>query len=410
MRGLLRRGNDREFAVELTVHRLNNIPVTHRMMFIHWRLARRDSGSPYYGFTDARPVEAGNCVTWEARVGFTAKISSDPTDSDGKTLSKTPLQLQLRSEKKQRFRIGVPSYNPEGVVELDLAEVAASGSLNRHILVQDSLLNATLHVSLNMRCIAGDKNFRVRESHNSVVNGNNSPTTVQASPAMSNSSLATAKSPLVSASNLNMPTRGNSMISQYSYQSTRNTFAPSGTLDTHSPAVSSPNLNIHGVAPGTGTGGGGGNVGIARSSSHQRMQQPILQYAASSTRSGDHTGQGTDAEDSIGHGDGMGNGYGNGQAQDDDYYYVPDPHIVQWPVYEKMFYARMRDDWPDYVVESRDDPNVIVDDIFEKICKEDGIKLPRVHVNSSSNGISHPKDDSNLSREQSTSSESSRRK
>lgn len=324
IRGLLRRGTDREFNVELTVHRLNNIPVTHRMMFIHWRLSRRDAGSPYYGFTDARPVEAGNCVTWEARIEFTAKISSDSRDSSGKTIMRTPVQLQLRSEKKAaRLRIGVPSYNPEGVVELDLAEVAVLGSLDKHFLVQDSLLNATLHVSVKMHRVNGNPDFHL---------GENSPLYAQSTKASGTGSANTSASTVIPR---NMQ-----------------------------PSASEPNLpNLLKAIESSRAPGASG--GLSRSGSFRGIQQPILTNAnANSTRS--------DAPTVLT----MGENFEDERVlnnEEDEVYHVPEPHEVQWPVYEQMFYERIRDSWPDYVVVSKVDPQTLVDDIFQKVCKEDGV-------------------------------------
>lgn len=335
MRRLLRRSADREFAVEVTIHKLNSIPVTHRMMFIHWRLASRNAGSPWNGFTDARPVEPNNTVTWNALVQFNARLASDSSDSSGQILSNTPLQLQLRSERRSRLRIGVPSYNPEGIVTVDLAEVATSvgSTINRNFLVQESKLNATLHLSIKLKQISGDTTFRTREIVSQSTGG---------SPAHSQGALITSKS-VISTTNNNasisapqlLITRGNSGLRNF------------GSINS---SIALAN---------------GNNPGLTKSSSFQR-QPNLTGYATSSTRSdlppdllGIEEVPGTLVDD------------------DEEWYFVPDPHVVQWPVYEQLFYENIREKWPDWVVNSRRDPEKDAEALVASVCAEDGIRIPR---------------------------------
>lgn len=150
-----RKTPERVFRVHLTVHQLDSIPALHRLLYIQWR-ARR--ATPTDGRTPSQPVQKGNLVRWDHAIIFDVAIPSDP--SDPTVLMPSPLTLHLRSERRTRW-VGTP-YQAEGLVELDLSEVAAVGSLSKNYLVQKSLLNTTLKVSIRVLHQSGDKIFRTR--------------------------------------------------------------------------------------------------------------------------------------------------------------------------------------------------------------------------------------------------------
>lgn len=355
MRGLLRRAAEREFAVELTVHRLNSIPVTHRMMFIHWRLARRDAGTgaAHYGFTESRPVEPGNAVTWEAHVDFNARISADPADADALTLQRTPLQLQLRSER--RSRIGVPSYNPEGVVEIDLADVAAAGTLNKHFLVQESLLNATLHVSLRMRQISGDKVFRTRNTLLPLPD----PATVPADvPAPPPGIVATVSSttavPAIGPAPLPPGVSDSSLMSSLPPSTSTRTLMGLRSLDSRAQVT---------LADRTRSSANG----LSRAGSFSRPPS-LGAYSHMSSRSADISSLALAAADAA--------ALDRTENEDATADAIKDPEAVQAALYEDLFYQRLRDEWPSYIEESRQSPEKLVEEIYSRICAQDGIKHP----------------------------------
>lgn len=156
MRARFRKGPERVFRVQLVVHRLNSIPVIHRLLHVHWR-ARY--AHPPDGTTDAKAVEPGNVINWNSTINFTITVPSDP--SDPALLLPTPLALQLRSERRARW-LGALTYDNEGVVQLDLSELASIGFISRNFLVQNSLLNTTLKLSIRITHQSGDKIFRTR--------------------------------------------------------------------------------------------------------------------------------------------------------------------------------------------------------------------------------------------------------
>lgn len=348
MRALLRRGGEREFDVDLTVHRLNSIPVTHRMMFIHWRLARRDAASAaHYGFTESKPVEPGNVVTWESPIAFTARIGADPGDADALTLQKTVLQLQVRSER--RSRIGVPSYNPEGVVEIDLADVAALGSLDKNFLVQESLLNATLHVSVRMRQISGDKVFRTRAA---ALAGTATPL----QPSASTDTLSVGAG--VSAAATTSAPAGASDASLVSLAgASARTLKTIRSVDSRQDRrVAPPSMNT--LPP------------LARTGSFARPPSSVA-YSLTSGRSGD--GLMTDVLMAMPSTAAVGT-VRRVESEEAAADAIPDPESVQARVYEQLFYERLRDEWPEGVKSSRQDSWKMVEEIYSRVCAQDGIK------------------------------------
>lgn len=152
MRSRFRRP-ERTFRVSLTVHRLNSIPPLHRLLYLFWRCRR---SSPPEGRTPSKAVEPGNIINFDTLITFALSIPADPTDPT--LLPRTPLTLQLRSERRARWT-GM-GYRHEGVVEVDLADIAASGGVDRNYLVQDSMLNTTLKLCITVTHVSGDKIFR----------------------------------------------------------------------------------------------------------------------------------------------------------------------------------------------------------------------------------------------------------
>jgi hypothetical protein len=75
--------------------------------------------------------------------------------NDPSVLQPCVVRLSIRSERRRKA-----GYEQQGVVEIDLADVADSGRLSRSFLVHESLLNCTLKVSVRMQLKSGDAMFR----------------------------------------------------------------------------------------------------------------------------------------------------------------------------------------------------------------------------------------------------------
>ncbi|KAI0562396.1 hypothetical protein FGB62_61g181 [Gracilaria domingensis] len=57
---------------------------------------------------------------------------------------------------------------------------------------------------------------------------------------------------------------------------------------------------------------------------------------------------------------------------------IPNPELLQKDVYERIFQQRMRDEWPEHIVQSRVDALSAVDSIYTAISQADGIGLTTV--------------------------------
>lgn len=156
MRSRFRRA-ERVFSVDLHVHQLDHIPSIPRLFYVHWRAKR---AIPSEGRTPSLSVSPNNVIHFNTHISFSLTIPSVPTNPV--LLQPSPVILQLRSERKGRW-FASASFQAEGRVTVDLAEVAATGYVARNYLVQDSLLNTTLNLSIRVTHQSGDRIFRTRQ-------------------------------------------------------------------------------------------------------------------------------------------------------------------------------------------------------------------------------------------------------
>lgn len=309
MRSRFRRG-ERVFTVELTVHQLDSIPALHRLLHVHWR-ARR--ATPSEGRTPSLPVSPINQIKWDTHIPFVVTIPADTTDPT--ILQPSPLTLQLRSERRSRW-LASPTFLPEGTVQLDISDVAALGFISRNFLVQDSLLNTTLKLSLRVTHQSGDKIFRTRQ-----LAARSSPT---ADDPVQDDDSAPVLPPHPSLS------REASLRPNQSADHRLERF-PSANTDRTPSAHSRP------ATPPRPTSSSAGlfpsvDPPVGRLSfEEQHRTSTVLQ-------------------DSI-----------------------PNPDIVQRRVYEDMFQATLRDKWPAHIIASRVDATASVDAVYKAVCTEDGI-------------------------------------
>lgn len=369
MRGLLRRGTEREFRVELHVYRLNSIPVTHRILYVQWRMSRRESSNPHYGITKSRPVEAGNFVEWNAPFTFHAHIAADPADPDYLTLQSTLLRLELRSER--RSRIGIPGYNTEGFIDIDLAEVAGQGTIERNMLVQQSLVNATLHFSLQMTQITGNKVFRPRTAAVAAA--------AEAGPSVPPEGLQVANPAPMRSLRRNESWGRLAALEplQQPCLSQRTGAMGMGGRTATLAAMGAGRAATMSARKAT-MSGRGRTASIA--SSALRPMPSYSSAASASTRSGNTTFVGgVDALPVL------------DMLQDRSPLslegYAPDSNEVQADVYDKVLWERLRDDWPERVTVSRGDSEAAlaaVEDIFADVFQ--ATALPSIENKRTSSG------------------------
>ncbi|CAN8073295.1 unnamed protein product [Agarophyton chilense] len=326
-----RSGPPRGFAVALTVHQLDSIPPIHQLLYVHWR-ARR--ASPQEGRTPSLPVEPGNVIRWGFHAHFTIPIHSDPADHT--LLQPAQLLLQLRSERRARWVGAASSF--EGTVTVDLAEVAAVGFLSRNYLVQGSLLNTTLKLSIRVTHKSGDKIFRTRTlPHISTTPGKPCTPSTPA-PATPNTSAADSAHHNALFED-DDPTSSLERSTQFDNPPKERQLSSHGL----SPALSITKLPSNGSftsshstpAPGPASFR---NPEPASSAFFELVQTPSAVLESS----------------------------------------IPNPELLQKDIYETIFQQRMRDQWPDHIVQSRVNALSAVNAIYAAISQADGIGLATV--------------------------------
>lgn len=352
MRSRFRRPHERTFRVHLIVHQLDSIPVIHRLLYVQWR-ARRSH--PSDGRTQAQPVEPGNVVRWNATEVFTVIIPAESADMA--VLQPSPLMLELRSERKGRW---APSYHAEGRVDLDLSEVAAVGSISRNFLVQESLLNTTLKLTVRLTHQSGDKIFRTR----TLPEGNNpgaSPhasTPTASTPPGNNSSLDLAslvmqadedpslsQTEAIAISPPQLP-----LLPLASLESDAPISLPCPPPDRVTPSSLMCNVNVH-TAPRSSTS----SLPRLAATSGPSTSSSLLHVLEKDTSPSHFVDAKEHSASTV-----LEKG-------------IPNPERSQQHIYESIFQKRMRDAWPCYVVNSRVDAAQVVNDVYGSVCAADGI-------------------------------------
>lgn len=337
LRSRFRRTTDRVFLVHLTVHQLDSIPSLHRLLYVHWR-ARR--ATPSEGRTRSLAIEPGNVVVWNSATQFLITIPSEPTDAS--VLQPSPLTLQLRSERRSRW-LATASYANEGAVHVDLSEVAALGFVSRNFLLQDSLLNTTLKLSIRVVHQSGDRIFRTQAAAQAPQpsqtdlhdpnppdsDSQNTPTP----PHLSSDPLAssTQSVPASHQAFLQQPYPGARSAPNLQRITRQHPTQQSSIV----PSASAPGLLLPSVDPDRLT-----------SANTFAPNIPPVPIPTS------HTDEGIS---NVLHRS------------------IPNPEDVQRPVCEMMFKARIRDSWPAHIEASRVSAADEVDRVYADVCAKDGI-------------------------------------
>eukprot|EP00178_Gracilaria_changii_P001239 TRINITY_DN1171_c0_g1_i1.p1 TRINITY_DN1171_c0_g1~~TRINITY_DN1171_c0_g1_i1.p1 ORF type:complete len:411 (+),score=73.23 TRINITY_DN1171_c0_g1_i1:60-1235(+) len=322
-----RGGPQRVFAVALTIHQLDSIPPIHQLLYVQWR-ARR--ASPQDGRTPSLPVEPGNLIRWDCQAHFTLPISSDAADHT--LLQPAPLLLQLRSERRTRWVGSASSF--EGTVTVDLAEVAAVGFLSRNYLVQGSLLNTTLKLSIRVTHKSGDKIFRTRTLPHLSASVPGKPST-PSTPAGANSNTSIADSA--------------QQILLFDDDDPASSLGGSAELDSLPKERQPSSHRLGGAQPATRLPSNGSFTSLHSNTAPGPSSFRTADPASSALFELVQTPSAV-LESSI-----------------------PNPELLQKDVYESMFQQRIRDEWPTYIVQSRVNALSAVNSIYTSISQADGI-------------------------------------
>lgn len=405
-RQLFRRPQERTFRVELTVHQLDSVPALHKLFFIYWR-ARRSQ--PNDGRTPAQPVQHGNIVRWDNTINFDVVIPSETNDPT--ILRPSILQVQLRSERQGRWIS--TSFTPEGNVAMDLSEVAAVGILSRNHLVQDSMLNMTLKLTIRVTHHAGDRIFRIRTAPSS----NRPPLPKDPSSSSPNlfddniesDGIEEPSSSQAEAASSDLSKEIDSTLRDESGRAPRKVMCTSHSAPNIA-ASRAPDrvLPPAGIAKGaiaasqfpalyrfrkveehsSNTTTAMDEVGerdtdtVGDSSSTSLSINELPLFAGVQSVSGISSSSMPSSSGTTMTGISTGSNAGSNGRKDNSTAHptsevlegsFPIPEVVQKDVYEAMFQQKLRDTWPEAVVKSRVNAEAVVNMVYRQVCAADGI-------------------------------------
>ncbi|KAI5814751.1 N-terminal C2 in EEIG1 and EHBP1 proteins-domain-containing protein [Pyronema omphalodes] len=138
-----------KFDLELQLHDLNNVPLVSGHAYIKWHI-EGNTRADCRGRTKREPIK-DHKVLWN----YTAKIPTlRITIGKGNMLSDLNLIMEVHQEYGDRERILL------GIVRVNLAEYAGLEKETRRYLMQDSKINSTVKVGIEMHQIGGDTNYQ----------------------------------------------------------------------------------------------------------------------------------------------------------------------------------------------------------------------------------------------------------
>ncbi|CAG8587059.1 12488_t:CDS:2 [Acaulospora morrowiae] len=137
-----------EFEVEIIIHELTDVPLVTGLYYVKWKL--RNSERPQ-GMTE-RVIIKDHRVFWNYRLHNTTQLVI------GKDGFLMPCELRLTI--KQELS-GGREINNIGKLSLNISEYVGLNATNRKYLLQDSKINSTLKLTVNMKQTFGDVVFKV---------------------------------------------------------------------------------------------------------------------------------------------------------------------------------------------------------------------------------------------------------
>lgn len=145
--GLVPKARRPRFTLDLVIHDLNNVPLVSGSAYVKWHL-RNSSLADSRGHTPKAPIK-DHRVTWHYSRTAVLKLHIDRASR----LSASYLDLEILQEYSGRERIVL------GSLEINLAEYANRQKETRRYLMQDSKINSTLQVSVELTQMSGETNF-----------------------------------------------------------------------------------------------------------------------------------------------------------------------------------------------------------------------------------------------------------
>ncbi|RIB15778.1 N-terminal C2 in EEIG1 and EHBP1 proteins-domain-containing protein [Gigaspora rosea] len=137
-----------DFDIEIIIHELANIPSIAGLYYVKWKL---QNGNKRRDVT--RRVEIKNhSVIWDYKLLNSTKLI---IGKDGYLMP-----CELRLSVKQELN-GGKEINSIGKLSLNISEYVGLSTVTRRYLLQDSKINSTLKLTINMKQTFGDVVYKV---------------------------------------------------------------------------------------------------------------------------------------------------------------------------------------------------------------------------------------------------------
>jgi hypothetical protein len=148
-------GGSREklvFQIRVLAEQVADLPLPHGVIYIRWKVKGQKA---LRGFTRRVPLQ-GHVASWEPSDVIVFLVQMEVERVTG-VLLPCPMRFSVRLETK-----GGKAFFQLGHVDLDLAEFAGARSTHRRFLLQQSRVNATLHLELRADLVSGAPTFKAR--------------------------------------------------------------------------------------------------------------------------------------------------------------------------------------------------------------------------------------------------------
>ncbi|KAG9299573.1 hypothetical protein G9A89_020744 [Geosiphon pyriformis] len=142
------RGRKVDFQIDILIEDLANVPLLTGLFYVKWNMKCPEKTS---GATERAPIKDYS-VFWNYKLSNAAQLV---VGKDGMLMP-----CEFRVNIKQELN-GGKVINKIGSLSLNLAEYVGSGKTTRKYLLQNSKINSTLKLTIDMKKTFGDVEFKV---------------------------------------------------------------------------------------------------------------------------------------------------------------------------------------------------------------------------------------------------------
>lgn len=158
MNPLISKARRPKFELTLRIIDLNNVPLVTGTSFIKWHLPSSTSAE-HRGRTEREPI-VEHKVSWEYTKTIPVRLTIDKNNNLTECLINFEVVQDYSSTVRgEKITLGYVGLNlAEYVEESELGAVGEEGVVRRY-LMQDSKINSTLKIGINMKQVDGERNF-----------------------------------------------------------------------------------------------------------------------------------------------------------------------------------------------------------------------------------------------------------